>query len=143
LTKKVIGSFKVDLNEVRARVKKSSREENLPSNKFVKAHKIETKLKGKMKDTKSDIVGWTEISEEQDFASRESLLSGMIFPPIKGECFRLMPQSEVSEVEVDEEAQMLNPELIGAHKALNEGDLEKYALIMTGQKNFDLEPLIK
>ena len=64
MSRKVIGSLKVDLNEVRARVEKSSREENLPSNKIVKVHKIEAKLKGKMKDTKSDIVGWTEISEE-------------------------------------------------------------------------------
>lgn len=67
-----------------------------------------------------------------------------IAPQVKSVLFSsLIPQSEVSEEEVDEEAQMLNPELIGAHKALNEGDLEKYALIMTGQKNFDLEPLIK
>lgn len=36
LSKKVIGSFKVDLNEVRARVEKSSREENFPSNWFQK-----------------------------------------------------------------------------------------------------------
>jgi hypothetical protein len=34
---------------------------------------------------------------------------------------------------------MLKPELIAAYKALDEGDLEKYALIMTNQKNFDIE----
>ena len=35
--------------------------------------------------------------------------------------------------------QGLNPELIGANKALEEGDLERYAAIMAGKESIGLD----
>lgn len=55
-----------------------------------------------------------------------------------------LSQSEVSEQEIeDDDKQRLNPELIGANKALQEGDLDKYTKIANGLQNYDLNQLIK
>lgn len=55
-----------------------------------------------------------------------------------------LSQSEVSEQEnEDDDKQRLNPELIGANKALQEGDLDKYTKIANGLQNYDLNQLIK
>ena len=75
-SKRVTQSFKVNLQEVQESVNRLTRDENLPSNRIYRpSHK---KGKGMKKDETHSVVGWTEISEEQDFANSdfEAMIGG-------------------------------------------------------------------
>lgn len=44
----------------------------MPSNRYLKVHKIaEKKKQRKNADDPGEVIGWTEISEEQDFANSD------------------------------------------------------------------------
>ena len=85
LTKRVSESFTVNHDEVRQKINEKTKEQNLPSNRYLQGGAQETLpvIKKKPKGRKngkntlkpliepSDVVGWTEISEEQDFANSD------------------------------------------------------------------------
>lgn len=67
----------MDHDEVLESVNRGTREENLPSNRLFKP--VGTTQKGrKLKDETHSVVGWTEISEEQDFGNSdyEAMIAG-------------------------------------------------------------------
>ena len=79
MSKRVGQSFTVDSDAVQKRIERGTRNENLPSNRYLKVQKGPSKKNSgndngnKMKnlDGKSEVMGWTMISEEQDYANSD------------------------------------------------------------------------
>ena len=63
MSKRVNESFTVDTVTVQKRIEKGTRNENLPSNRYLKVQKMAQKKKARNAEP-SEVVGWTEISEE-------------------------------------------------------------------------------
>jgi len=67
----------VDPEEVQRKIMRGTGEDNLPSNRYLKIEKMAArkKLKGKKTlnavDSKEEVIGWTEISEEQDYGNSD------------------------------------------------------------------------
>lgn len=80
MSKRVNQSFSVDTAAVQRKIERGSCAENLPSNRFMKVSakpnaninnaQKKNKKKARM-EVPSDVVGWTQISEEQDFANSD------------------------------------------------------------------------
>ena len=71
MSKKVSQSFSIDTSEVQKRIERGTQEINLPSNRYLKVAKMAEQKRKKKNDDPSEVLGWTQISEEQDFGNSD------------------------------------------------------------------------